>query len=151
LVLIHGVQNILIQTEMGIMKKEIRELFAGAPNCVHEQVFGKVKNRDGIMSAVNHYDGCAHTLQVYHYVNTDDEGEFILASKLNKRTGKTEKTVPVSLQTLTSEIATLIAMGELKRVGGPRSGRVAAPDFDESQLEESDAEDEDESEDEDEE
>lgn len=121
------------------MAKELRVSFAGAPGFAKAQVFGKVKNRENILKAMEYFDGHAHVKEIWHFLNTKDETDakgnpiWLKVKKLNKRTGKEEWTVPFSLAVVTTEVATLVAMDELKRIGGERSASVALPGYEETE------------------
>jgi hypothetical protein len=116
----------------------LRTNFSKAPAHVVNQIFGKVKNRDGIMSGLEYWNGYAHVKELFAFLNCKNPEKgtgWFKVNKMNKRTGQMEETVPVPMTTLSNELATLVAMNAIKRIGGDRSATYALKDFDESQLE----------------
>ena len=123
---------------------KLRIDFSRTPGYVQDQ-FGRIKNKDGIISALTYWDGCAHAKEIFAFLNCKDPAKAHLAKhwlkvrKLNKRTGVEEETVPVSFQTVSNELAAMLDRKMIKHVGNERSGLYALLDFDENQLEDEEA------------
>ncbi len=123
------------------------------PLHVSKQLHGERRHRQSILDALEYFDGCAHANEIFHYMNTNEDGEWLTVKKPNKRNGnKLEATVPVPMAAIQTEVKTMIDVGEAKRIG-QRSGYIALPEW-EGELpggaEDEDTSDEDASEDEDE-
>ncbi len=104
-------------------KMELRVSFAGAPGQILKQLFGEAKNAKIILQAVEFFQGHAHEQEIFHFVNTDSDGDWVLETN-----SKGESVVVVSMQNLRKQLATMVLTGQLKRLG-ERSARYAAMDF----------------------
>lgn len=119
----------------------------GAPKFVQKQLFGTLKNGEMIKSALEYFEGHAHVNEIFWFANYDsDKGKWLSVRKMNKRAGKEEVTVPVSLAAIQRDLKIMEELGEVKKLG-ERSGRWATPDY-EGEVEDGEAEDESEAEDE---
>lgn len=118
-------------------KVALRVNFTAAPAAVLRQLFGEAKYQQHIIDAITSFEGHAHEKEIFHYVNTDNDGDWVLVTATD---GKTQ-TVAISMQTLRKNLSTMVDTGSIKRLGD-RSARYALIDF-EGQVE-ADEDDEDE-------
>ena len=117
-------------------KKELRVSFKSAPAAILKQLFGEAKHAAVIIDSLSHFAGEAHEQEIFHYLNTDIKGDFVLNA---------EGAVSVTMVNLRKQLATMVATGQIKRFGGERSARYALIDF-EGSPEPEDESDEDETE-----
>lgn len=113
---------------MAAKAQALRVNFDNAPPSVLKAIFGVAKDKQAIMQAIVDVgsqagpDGKAnpavHVKEIFHYVNTDAEGEWILNEAGEPAIG---------LQSLNRQVTALVDAGTLARVG-ERTGRyVLAP------------------------
>lgn len=121
-------------------KIALRVDFKGAPAAVLAQLFGVAKHEALITDAVTKYEGHAHEKEIFHYLNTDEDGDFVTVMGTD---GK--PTVTVSMQNVRKQLSTMVETGKLKRLG-ERSARYALPEFEGNVADEDEGEDEDEAE-----
>lgn len=112
-------------------KAPLRVSFNNAPAAVLRQIFGEAKHERLILDGVTKFEGHAHEKEIFHYVNTDEDGDFVVVQGSD---GK--PTVTVTMQNLRKQLSTMVDTGKLKRLG-ERSARYALPDF-EGTVEEDD-------------
>jgi hypothetical protein len=108
-------------------KHEIRVPLTGLPKHVVPHLFGQVKNRKDILSALSYFDDHAHEKEIFHFLNTDEDGKWLkIEHSKGPHAGKVS--VPVTMQALRQQLATMIEMGDIRRIG-ERSGLYATPDY----------------------
>lgn len=114
------------------MSKNLRVSFEGAPTHVLNQVYGNLKNRGSILKALKYFDGHAHERELFQVLNTTQDA----AGNVSWKTATVERgpqkgtvTVALPMQSLRSQLATLVELGQIKRIGGERSARYALPDY----------------------
>lgn len=117
-------------------KFALRVSFQGAPAAALRQIFGEAKHEKLILDAVTQFEGHAHEKEIFHYVNTDEDNDFVIITGAD---GK--QTVAVTMQNLRKQLSTMVETGKLKRLG-ERSARYALPEF-EGTIEEDDENEED--------
>ena len=101
----------------------LRVDFKSAPAPVLKQLFGEAKHSKLIVESLSHFEGQAHEQEVFHYLNTDTAGNFVLVQ------GTNGPTVAVSMQNLRNQLKTMVLTGQIKRFGGERSARYALNEF----------------------
>jgi hypothetical protein len=101
-------------------KKELRVSFKNAPAAIQKQLFGEAKHAKIIIDSLTHFAGEAHEQEIFHYLNTDNDGDFVVGP---------DGTVSVTMVNLRKQLATMVATGQIKRFGGERSARYALIDF----------------------
>lgn len=116
-------------------KHELRVSFANAPAQILKQIFGEAKHAKLILDAVTQYEGHAHEKEIFHYLNTDEDGDFVI---VNGSDGK--PSVTVTMVNLRKQLSTMVDTGQLKRLG-ERSARYALPTY-EGQVDEDEGEEE---------
>ena len=104
-------------------KQELRVSFKAAPAIHLRQLFGEAKHADVIIQSLTYWEGQAHEQEIYHYLNTDSEGDFVTVKGAD---GKF--TVAVTFQNLRKQLSTMVMTGQIKRFGGERSARYALLD-----------------------
>ena len=104
-------------------KVALRVDFKNAPPAIMKQLFGEAKHSAVIKDALTHFVGQAHEQEVFHYLNTDTEGNFVLVPGVNGAT------VEVTMQNLKKQLSTMVLTGQIKRFGGERSARYALNEF----------------------
>lgn len=104
-------------------KAALRVTFDKAPPSVLKQLFGEAKHSAHILAALQHFDGQAHAKEIFHYVNTDENGKFVQVQGSNG-----EMTVPVTMANLAKQLSTMVAVAQIKRLG-ERSSRFALMDY----------------------
>jgi hypothetical protein len=92
-------------------KPELRISFKNAPASVLKQLFGEAKHAQLIIDAITKFEGQAHTHEIFHYLNTDDDSDWLA-------------TIQVPMQNLLKQLSTMVATGQIKRLG-ERSSRYA--------------------------
>lgn len=118
-------------------KQALRVQFTNAPAAILKQLFGEAKHSKIILDALTHFTGYAHEQEIFHYLNTDNDGDFVV---------NPDGSVSVSMVNLRKQLATMIATGQIKRHGGERSASYAllsyegaAPEADEDEEGEDEA------------
>lgn len=96
---------------------QLRVDFSKAPASVLKSLFGDSKDKDAILQSIEYFDGQAHEQEIFHYINTDQEGEWILNDKGEARVGR---------QSLQRQLSALVNLGALARVG-ERTSRYKLP------------------------
>jgi len=121
-------------------KHELRVSFEGAPSHVTSQIYGNLKHRKHILNALKTemFSGQAHEKELFHWLNTDDEGGWLEAIS-QKGPTKGQKTVPVPMSTLRGHLSTMLELGDVKKIA---DGRYALPGYEpDSDEEPEDSED----------
>lgn len=104
-------------------KAALRVSFASAPAAILKQIFGEAKHEGLILDAITKFEGHAHEKEIFHYLNTDDDGDFVT------QIGSDGKpTVVVSMQNMRKQLSTMVDTGKIKRLG-ERSARYALLDY----------------------
>jgi hypothetical protein len=124
-------------------KHELRVSFEGAPAHVASQIYGNLKHRKHILKALQTdlYAGQAHEKELFHWLNTDDEGGW-LETISQKGPTKGQKTVPVPMSTLRGHLSTMLELGDVKKIA---DGRYALPGYEPENDDEPEESEEDES------
>ncbi len=99
-------------------KQELRVKFDKAPPVILKQIFGEAKHAAVILEGVTQFEGHAHEKEIFHYLNTDADGDWVIEN------GQ----VVVTMQNLKKQLTTMVETGQLKRLG-ERSARYALPTY----------------------
>lgn len=103
-------------------KQELRVSFKSAPPQILKQLFGEAKNADMIRDGLTAFEGQAHEQELFYYLNTDADRDFVLVE------GANGPTVAVTMVNLRKQLSTMVLTGMIKRFGGERSARYALID-----------------------
>lgn len=101
-------------------KQALRVDFNKAPPQVLKQLFGEAKQSAAILESLAHFQGQAHEQEIFFYLNTDVNGDWVLVADKDGKPG-----VEVGLQNLRKQLSTMVMTGQIKRFGGERSARYA--------------------------
>lgn len=104
-------------------KIPMRVSFANAPAAVLKQIFGEAKNSSIILDALEQFDGQAHIQELFFYVNTDENHQWVLV-----KNAKGEDAPAITMANLTKQLSTLVMTEQVKRLG-ERSARYALPSY----------------------
>jgi hypothetical protein len=105
------------------MARTLRVDFAHAPATILKQLFGEAKQATAIVESLTHFDGYAHEKEIFHYLNTDTQNEWVI---VKDKDGK--PTVHVTFQNLRQQLATMVKTGQIKKWGGERAATYALLD-----------------------
>lgn len=105
------------------MGQELRVNFKNAPGVVLKQIFGEAKHAAIILESLGKFSGQAHEKEIFHYLNTDDDGDWVITNN-----SKGEPSVVVPMPNLRKQLSTMVDTGQIKRLG-ERSARYALPTF----------------------
>lgn len=117
-------------------KQELRVSFKTAPQAILKQLFGEAKHAAVIKDGLTHFEGQAHEQEIFHYLNTDADGETFIVGP--------DGSVSVTMVNLRKQLGTMVQTGQIKRFGGERSARYALNEYEGAAPEEDEDEGEDE-------
>lgn len=95
----------------------LRVDYSKAPPSVLKAMFGDAKDRDAILQSLEYFENHAHEQEIFHYINTDEDGEWILNDAGEPRVGR---------QSLQRQLSALVNLKEIERVG-ERTSRYKLP------------------------
>lgn len=126
------------------MAKAVQALrvdFSNAPASVLKTLYGDAKDKQNIFAAIQQIGAltdkkgavinpAVHAKEIFHYINTDEKGEWILNAQGEPAIG---------MQSLTRQLTSLVDTGQIERVG-ERTGRYILTDAADIEDDEADTE-----------